>query len=401
MIAKLVRCTRTLSAAAVAAMTFSVILSSPVAADTLPMGRCAASIDSGSLRAQETSTTTTTTTPPAADAWRSLVVTGARAGGGPHVELWRSGKQVIAGFYAYAPSFIGGVSVAAGDVNGDGHPDIVTGAGPGGGPHVRVFDGAPDPDSGLPKLTEIGSFYAYSPTFTGGVNVGVGDFNGDATMDIVTGPGAGGGPHVRVFDGAGVAARAANIPVLGEFMAYSPSFTGGVSVAAADEGGPDGRAEIVTGAGPGGGPHVRVLELDGSAMTGTGGGFMAYAPTFNGGVNVAAACINGYARVGFSTATQRFSAETSAPDGIRRCGGNICGEPEDQADGGVSRELNSGATIALGVIRTDVTPPVQLVVGRGTGDAEVLVVQMHQGSIENPFEAYNAAVGANVAVLYR
>ena len=37
----------------------------------------------------------------------------------------------LASFYAYDPAFPGGVSVAAGDVNGDGRADIVTGAGAG------------------------------------------------------------------------------------------------------------------------------------------------------------------------------------------------------------------------------------------------------------------------------
>jgi hypothetical protein len=53
--------------------------------------------------------------------------------------------------------------VAAGDVNGDGFADIITGAGPGGGPIVMVFHGR--------DRSAIG-FYAYDPAFRGGVTVG-------------------------------------------------------------------------------------------------------------------------------------------------------------------------------------------------------------------------------------
>jgi hypothetical protein len=62
----------------------------------------------------------------------------------------------------------GGSTVALADINGDGIADIITGTGPGGGPHVRVFDGPTSQQlTGL-----IGSFYGYDPNFAGGVFVG-------------------------------------------------------------------------------------------------------------------------------------------------------------------------------------------------------------------------------------
>lgn len=56
--------------------------------------------------------------------------------------------------------------VAVGDVTGDGRADIVTAAGPGGGPHVRTYDGTTG--------AAIGSFIAFDPAFLGGVFVGAG-----------------------------------------------------------------------------------------------------------------------------------------------------------------------------------------------------------------------------------
>src|SRR5258705_4785527 len=45
-------------------------------------------------------------------------------------------------FFAYTPSFAGGVRVAGGDVNGDGVPDIVTSPGPGAsGGETKAFSG--------------------------------------------------------------------------------------------------------------------------------------------------------------------------------------------------------------------------------------------------------------------
>ncbi len=146
------------------------------------------------------------------------VVTGPGFGGLPVVRVFDglTGQQ-NASFFAYGPRFRGGVRVAVGDVNRDGVPDIITGAGPGGPPVVRVFDG----------LTgqELFDFFAFDPSFRGGVFVGAGDINGDGFADIITGAGPGGGPHVKVFDGT-------NLKLISSFFAYNPNFMGGVFVAA-------------------------------------------------------------------------------------------------------------------------------------------------------------------------
>jgi hypothetical protein len=73
---------------------------------------------------------------------------------------------VLASFYADNPYFPGGVNVGAGDVTGDGQADIITGAGQGGAPRVRVFDGV--------TAAEVATFLAYDPAFSGGVFVGAG-----------------------------------------------------------------------------------------------------------------------------------------------------------------------------------------------------------------------------------
>jgi hypothetical protein len=159
------------------------------------------------------------------------------------------------------------VRVAGGDVTGDGLADVVTGAGPGGAPHVQVFDGA---DGSLRQ-----SFFAYDTGFTGGVYVAAGDVTGDGKADIVTGAGAGGGPHVKVFDGATRAVQKS-------LLAFAAGFPGGVRVAA-DDLDSDGKADIVVGAGPGGGPHVRVLSgQTGADLRST----FAFDPTNTGGIFV-------------------------------------------------------------------------------------------------------------------
>jgi hypothetical protein len=200
---------------------------------------------------------------------QTLIATSTGPGGGPHVKLFTADGQERASFFAYDAGFTGGLSVALGDINNDGRLEIITGAGPGGGPHVRVFN-----DRGVP--IDKWAFFAYDPAFHGGVNVSVSDVNGDGRDEIVTAPMGGGGPHVKVWN-VGTDATT----MRSQFFAYDATFTGGVQLSGAyvDNSNNEG---IVTGAGPGGGPHVKTWSATNQQV----GSWFAYAANYTGGVGV-------------------------------------------------------------------------------------------------------------------
>ena len=191
-----------------------------------------------------------------------LLVVGSGPGQPAEVAVYDANThQLLSTILPYGPNFRGGVTAAVGDVTGDGIPDIVTAPGAGGGPLVEVFSGATG------QLVE--SWLAFDPSFRGGVTVAVGDVNGQA--DVVVGSGPGGGPEVRVFDGSDGA------PVT-DFFAYDPSFRGGVNVAMAN-------GDILTGAGVGGAPVLAEFDpLNGRMIS----SMYVFDPSFRGGITVAA-----------------------------------------------------------------------------------------------------------------
>jgi hypothetical protein len=206
----------------------------------------------------------------------SDVIVAAGPGGSPHVRVLDglTGAQLsgaIGSFDAYAHAFTGGVYVAAADVNGDGFADVITGAGPGGGPDVSVFDGRTGQ-----RLYE---FYAQAKGFTGGVPVAGGDVNGDGYGDVIAGAGQGGAPSVQVFSGK-------NLAKLTSFFAYTWTFAGGANVGAGDLNG-DGKADIITGMGRGTGstPEVKAFSGANGALLAD---FFAYPKTTTSGTKVVA-----------------------------------------------------------------------------------------------------------------
>src|SRR5215204_2249306 len=77
-----------------------------------------------------------------------------------------------------------------------------------------------DPVTGRTVKTVIG----YEGSFRGGIHAELGDVTGDGIDDLVFAPGGGGGPRVKVVDGA-------TGDVIADVMVYEESFRGGVDVA--------------------------------------------------------------------------------------------------------------------------------------------------------------------------
>ncbi|MEI7852465.1 MAG: VCBS repeat-containing protein [Planctomycetota bacterium] len=224
-------------------------------------------------------------------------VIGVDYGGGSVVQInYTNGTNLS--FFAYSPLYTGGVRVALGDVNGDGIDELITGTGVGGGPHIKVFN----LQGGQP--VEIASFFAFEPTFMGGVNISTGDINGDGLADIIVGAGAGGGPRVKVFSGAANYFVNATTPLM-DFFVYDPAFTGGVTVAAGNRDGYKGD-EVITGSGFGGGPNIRSFNQFGQMVD----NFFAFNSSITSGVFVAAGYVDSdaiadiIAGTGFGTPTQ-------------------------------------------------------------------------------------------------
>lgn len=257
-----------------------------------------------------------------------FIVVGAGFGGGPLVRIFREDGTLVGHFWAYAPEVRSGVKVATGDLDGDGVPEIVTGTYNGAGAHVRTFD-----MHGEPIFTP--GFFPYDSRYRGGVNVAVGDVDGDGQDEIITGVGVSASPHVRIFDRYGVvkgpeiypfsdretggvdvatlnvddgpedeivvSVHSAGKPwvkvyradrantILGDFFAYPTTYRSGVTVAGGDIDG-DGYDEVVVAPTVSGGPHVRGFEAYGESRTVS---FMAYEEDFRGGVHVAVGDVDG------------------------------------------------------------------------------------------------------------
>ena len=180
----------------------------------------------------------------------------------------------------YTSSFTGGVHVAAGDISGDGVPDVVTAPGFGHTPRIHVFDGT----TGDQIAGPLGSFLAFSRGVTGGVSVTAADVDGDGHVDVIAAAETASGPVVRVFSGS-------DGSLISQFTVSGAAFRLGISLGSADFTG-DGKAEVVVGAG--GSSRVRTYDpLTGTVISGPLGSFAAFGTGYSGGVSVVSDALAG------------------------------------------------------------------------------------------------------------
>jgi hypothetical protein len=118
------------------------------------------------------------------------------------------------------------VFVSAAKLDGDSRAEVITAPGTGGGPHVKIFRGS---DGEV-----LSSFFAFESSFTGGVRVAA--INTEGRADVIVGPGPGRPPLVRIFDGRQLAQGAApESAETASFPGFDPNFAGGVFVGGAAE----------------------------------------------------------------------------------------------------------------------------------------------------------------------
>ncbi|MFZ4646719.1 MAG: FG-GAP-like repeat-containing protein, partial [Gemmataceae bacterium] len=188
----------------------------------------------------------------------------------PQVRVFSgNGYQLLKSMPAFTPGYKGAVSLAVGDVDGDGKADIVCAPGSGGSAAISVFSGV----SGLALAS-----FADIKTPVGGATVAVGDLTGDGKAEIVLA--AFSGPsRVTVYDGA-------SRTVLSSFQAFGTA-TSGARVTFGTDLNQDGQPELVVGSGVGGNSQVRRFNALNGQLVDAFFAFAAGSKERNGGLFVA------------------------------------------------------------------------------------------------------------------
>lgn len=123
--------------------------------------------------------------------------------------------------FTLAGEYVSGFFLAVGDVNADGHADLVLGSAATRSPHVVVYSGQSLVEDGV--RSTIADFVPAEARAKSGVRVGVRDVDGDGIADVLTSS----GEMVSAFKGRSDLLATTGLPLLFSFDPY-PNVNGGV-----------------------------------------------------------------------------------------------------------------------------------------------------------------------------
>ncbi|GJE19133.1 multicopper oxidase domain-containing protein [Methylobacterium marchantiae] len=156
------------------------------------------------------------------------------------------------------PGYEGSLSVAMGDIDGNGVLDLLVGSGQGLAPEVIVYSGEARPGK-TAFATELTRFPVFEPAARGGISVAATQVDGTTADNIVVGSGPGAQSAVRVY-GTALPTPGTAPKLFASFSPY-PSDTAGVSLATGFVDFSTGRNSIVTAPGPGTPTEVKVFAF--------------------------------------------------------------------------------------------------------------------------------------------
>lgn len=245
----------------------------------------------------------------------------------PRVTVRRADGSIIREFDVYNKLFGRGVNLAAGDIDNDGINELIVGTGYRAAPHIRIFNGY-----GEEKLIP-GGFFAFDKNYRTGVEVSVGDIDGDNENEIAATTAYHLENKIKFFDKHGkekisfvpnfnidinsiqialgnvfgdnrdeliISNKGLGLPkiyifsylnnefhLVKSFLAYNENFSGGVNISLANINNND-YDEIITGINGYGGAHVRIFNGHGRFLK----DFFAYDDYRDLGIRVSAGDIN-------------------------------------------------------------------------------------------------------------
>lgn len=160
---------------------------------------------------------------------------------------WRhDGQPYINPLYPYTANYKGNLRVMVDDINNDNKMEI----------YVAPEEGFPAP---IKVYTNYGyqlrkDWFPYGESYSGGYSLALARFEPAATKKVILGSGAGIEPRVGIYTW--------DYQLMDSWLAFEPSFRGGVNVAGGDTDG-DRLDEIIVGAGVGKKPIIRMFDKTG------------------------------------------------------------------------------------------------------------------------------------------